>query len=44
MRIIAGEFKGRRILFRVAQSDIEAYASEKIDLDTLKKRVAITEM
>lgn len=33
-----------RILFRVAKRDIEAYASQKIDLDTLKKRVAITEM
>ena len=33
-----------RILFRVAQSDIEAYASQKIDLDTLKKRVVVTEM
>ena len=33
-----------RILFRVAKRDIEAYASQKIDLDTFKKRVAITEM
>lgn len=33
-----------RILFRVAKRDIEAYASEKIDLETFKKRVAITEM
>ncbi len=33
-----------RILFRVAKRDIDAYASQKIDLDTLKKRVAITEM
>lgn len=33
-----------RILFRIAQRDIEAYASQKIDLDTLKKRVAVTEM
>ncbi len=33
-----------RILFRVAKRDIEAYASEKIDLDTFRKRVAITEM
>lgn len=33
-----------RILFRVAKRDIEAYASQKTDLDTLKKRVAITEM
>lgn len=33
-----------RILFRVTKRDIEAYASQKIDLDTLKKRVAITEM
>ena len=33
-----------RILFRVAKRDIEAYASQKIDLDTLKKRVVITEM
>ena len=33
-----------RILFRVAQRDIEAYASQKIDLDTLKKRVVVTEM
>ena len=44
MRIIAGEFKGRRILFRVTKRDIEAYASQKIDLDTFKKRVVITEM
>ena len=28
----------------VAKRDIEAYASQKIDLDTSKKRVAITEM
>lgn len=33
-----------RILFRVAKRDIEAYASKKIDLDTFRKRVAITEM
>jgi len=33
-----------RILFRVAKRDIEAYASQKIDLDTFKKRVTITEM
>lgn len=33
-----------RILFRVAKRDIDAYASQKIDLDTFKKRVAITEM
>ena len=33
-----------RILFRVAKRDIEAYASQKIDLDTFRKRVAITEM
>ena len=33
-----------RILFRVAKRDIEAYASQKIDLDTFKKRVVITEM
>lgn len=33
-----------RILFRVTKRDIEAYASQKIDLDTFKKRVAITEM
>ena len=33
-----------RILFRVAKRDIEAYASQKIDLDTLKKRVVVTEM
>ena len=33
-----------RILFRVAKRDIEAYASQKIDLDTFKKRVAIIEM
>ena len=33
-----------RILFRVAKRDIDAYASQKIDLDTFRKRVAITEM
>ncbi len=33
-----------RILFRVAKRDIDAYASQKIDRDTFKKRVAITEM
>lgn len=33
-----------RIFFRVAKRDIDAYASQKIDLDTFKKRVAITEM
>ena len=33
-----------RILFRVAKRDIDAYASQKIDLDTFKKRVVITEM
>ena len=33
-----------RILFHVAKRDIDAYASQKIDLDTFKKRVAITEM
>ncbi len=33
-----------RILFRVAKRDIDAYASQKIDLDTFKKRVTITEM
>ena len=33
-----------RILFRVAKRDLDAYASQKIDLDTFKKRVAITEM
>ncbi len=33
-----------RILFRVAKRDIEAYASQKIDLDILKKRVVVTEM
>ncbi len=33
-----------RILFRIAKRDIEAYASQKIDLDTLKKRVVVTEM
>ncbi len=33
-----------RILFRVAKRDIEAYTSQKIDLDTFKKRVVITEM
>ena len=33
-----------RILFRVAKRDINAYASQKIDLDTFRKRVAITEM
>ena len=33
-----------RILFRVAKRDIEAYASQKIDLDIFRKRVAITEM
>ena len=33
-----------RILFRVAKRDIDAYASQKIDLDTFRKRVTITEM
>ncbi len=33
-----------RILFRVAKRNIDAYASQKIDLDTFKKRVTITEM
>ena len=33
-----------RILFRVAKRDIDTYASQKIDLDTFRKRVAITEM
>ncbi len=33
-----------RILFRVTKRDIDAYGSQKIDLDTFKKRVAITEM
>ena len=32
-----------RILFRVAKRDIDAYGSQKIDLDTFKKRVVITE-
>ena len=33
-----------RLLFRVAKRDIDAYASQKIDLDTFRKRVTITEM
>ena len=33
-----------RILFRVAKRDIDAYTREKIDLDTFRKRVVITEM
>ena len=33
-----------RILFRVTKRDLDAYASQKIDLDTFKKRVTITEM
>ena len=33
-----------RILFRVAKRDIDAYTREKIDFDTFRKRVVITEM
>ena len=33
-----------RLLFRVAKRDIDAYASQKIDLDTFRKKVTITEM
>ena len=33
-----------RLIFRVTKRDIDAYASEKIDLDTFRQRVEITEM
>lgn len=33
-----------RLIFRVSKRDIDAYASKKIDLDTFRKRVEITEM
>lgn len=33
-----------RLIFRVSKRDIDAYASKKIDLDTFRARVEITEM
>lgn len=33
-----------RLIFRVGKRDIDAYASKKIDLDTFRQRVEITEM